>query len=188
MTDDKRLATTHPALVALWHAFVAEMEGQPFEPALLETTRTLARQKELVAAGASRTMNSQHLLQPDGYSRAIDIGADVKFGTGREIRWDWALYYTMAERMRIASLKTGIDVIWGGVWDRMMSGLVGDVQQEMRWYGERHRANWMAANVGSGKKYPGPLADGPHYELARVVPPAPDWIKHQAMLDAQVAA
>ena len=40
---------------------------------VLEVLRTVARQKELVAKGASKTMKSRHLPGADGKSRAVDI-------------------------------------------------------------------------------------------------------------------
>ena len=48
-----------------------------------EGIRSLERQKQLVAAGASKTLNSRHLT-----GHAVDLAAVV----GGKVRWDWELY------------------------------------------------------------------------------------------------
>ena len=58
---------------------------------VLEGLRTVERQKELVANGASTTMNSRHL---DGH--AVDLGAWVD-GT---ISWHWPHYHKIADAMK----------------------------------------------------------------------------------------
>jgi len=159
---DPKLATTHPKLVQLWQAIATTSAELGFEPALLEATRTAQRQAELVKAGASRTLNSKHLIQVDGFSRAIDIGADVQIGPGREIRWDWPLYYKLAEVVRRVAREQQINVVWGGCWDRVLNETRAGIAVEVEAYSARHRAQWMLRNSG---RYPGPFLDGPHYEL-----------------------
>jgi hypothetical protein len=67
----ERLNTVHPdlaAVVRLAATYITE-----FDLLVVEGARTLAKQKEYVAKGASRTLNSKHLPGPDGYARAVDL-------------------------------------------------------------------------------------------------------------------
>lgn len=56
-----------------------------------EGVRELARQKVLVAAGASKTLLSRHIT-----GHAVDLAAKV----GGEIRWDWPLYHLLAAAVK----------------------------------------------------------------------------------------
>ena len=38
---------------------------------IVEGVRTLERQRQLVQQGRSKTLNSKHLIQPDGYGHAV---------------------------------------------------------------------------------------------------------------------
>lgn len=80
---------------------------------VLEGRRSLARQKELVAAGASRTMNSRHLT-----GHAVDLGAIV----GKKVRWDWPLYAIIAKAMKTAAKELGVPLEWGGDWKSFKDG------------------------------------------------------------------
>mgnify|MGYP000639812377 FL=1 len=80
---------------------------------VLEGMRTLDRQKELVARGASTTLNSRHLT-----GHGVDLGAYVD-GT---VRWDWPLYYKIADAMKQAAKELEIDMDWGGDWKSFPDG------------------------------------------------------------------
>ena len=80
---------------------------------IIEGLRTLERQKQMVASGASKTLNSRHL---DGH--AVDIAPYV----GGEIRWDWPLYYKLAKAMKAAAKEVGVPIEWGGDWLRFKDG------------------------------------------------------------------
>jgi peptidoglycan L-alanyl-D-glutamate endopeptidase CwlK len=67
------------------------------------TTRTLSEQKELVAAGKSKTMNSKHLT-----GHAFDI-AVMKHGKPSWKFEDYAPYGVIAEELGLT---------WGGSWKR----------------------------------------------------------------------
>ena len=81
--------------------------------AVIEGLRTIERQKKLVEAGASHTMNSKHLT-----GHAVDLGAYVD---GR-IRWDWPLYYKINDAMQEAAEELGIGITWGGSWKTFKDG------------------------------------------------------------------
>lgn len=107
-----------------------------------EGLRTKARQAELVRTGASKTMNSKHLV-----GHAVDLVPYV----GGKLRWEWPLIYPIAVAMRQASKELGVNLRWGGVWDRELDDLGVDMKAEVAAYCVRHA---------------GPdFIDGPHYEL-----------------------
>lgn len=85
----------------------------PVDFTVLEGMRTLARQKQLVAAGASRTMNSRHLT-----GHAVDLGALIN----GKVAWDWPLYPRIAEAVLRAAKEEGVPVIWGGSWPKFRDG------------------------------------------------------------------
>lgn len=80
---------------------------------VLEGLRTLARQKQLLAKGATTTMRSRHL---DGH--AVDLGAIV----AGQIRWDWPLYYKLAEVVKAAAQAEQVPIEWGGDWRKFKDG------------------------------------------------------------------
>jgi peptidoglycan L-alanyl-D-glutamate endopeptidase CwlK len=85
---------------------------------ILEVTRTLARQKELVAKGASKTMKSRHLVGADGKSRAIDIAPL----DGGQVSWAWPLYFKLAPIIKQAAKDVGVPIEWGGDWRTFKDG------------------------------------------------------------------
>jgi len=72
-----------------------------------EGLRTKERQAALFKAGATRTMNSKHLV-----GKAVDLAALVD-GT---VRWDWPLYAKLAEAMKRAAEILNVEIEWGGDW------------------------------------------------------------------------
>lgn len=109
--DRRRLVGVHPDLVRVVER-AASMIDEPFF-VVLEGLRTEARQRELLAAGASRTMKSRHLT-----GHAVDLGAVV----GGEVRWDWPLYNRLAEVVKGAAELERVKVEWGGDWPRFRDG------------------------------------------------------------------
>lgn len=120
-----------------------------------ETLRTPARQAQLVARGASQTMNSRHLAGGDGLSRAVDLVALEDDG---DVSWQWPDYFLIAEAMRTASMNLKIPVEWGGHWELLHE--TPDLHDAQERYIARKRAE--------GKK---PFIDGPHFQLPRDVYP-----------------
>jgi peptidoglycan L-alanyl-D-glutamate endopeptidase CwlK len=113
-----RLAGVHPDLVAVVHRAISRTE---VDFAVLEGLRTEARQRQLVKAGASKTMNSRHLT-----GHAVDLGAWV----GGTVRWDWPLYLKIAEGVRAASVELNIPIRWGGTWG-LLSNINGPITTEV---------------------------------------------------------
>ena len=105
-----RLRGVHPDLVTVVNRAI-QLTKVDFT--VLEGLRTLERQKQLLASGASRTLNSRHLT-----GHAVDLGAMV----GGQVRWDWPLYHEIAKAMKQASRDLNIPIEWGGDWKRFPDG------------------------------------------------------------------
>lgn len=99
--DVKRLDGVHPDLIRVLRR-LATFTTVPFF--VVEGVRTVKRQRELVAKGASKTMKSRHL---QGF--AVDI-APVKDS------WAWPQYYRLAPLVKQAAKLEGVPVEWGGDW------------------------------------------------------------------------
>lgn len=80
---------------------------------VLEGVRSKARQEQLVKAGASQTMRSRHLT-----GHAVDLGAYV----GGQVRWDWPLYYKIADAVKKAAAELNVPIEWGGDWKTFKDG------------------------------------------------------------------
>lgn len=66
----EHLNTVHPRLADVVRLAAASL---PFGLLVVEGVRTLERQKQLLAKGASRTLKSKHLAGPDGYAQVVDL-------------------------------------------------------------------------------------------------------------------
>lgn len=108
--SEKNLVGVHDKLVAVVRlaATITEVDF-----IVTEGLRTVERQRELVAKGASTTMNSKHLT-----GHAVDLAAVV----GNEVRWDWPLYSKLAGAMKQAASDLGVKITWGGDWRSFKDG------------------------------------------------------------------
>jgi peptidoglycan L-alanyl-D-glutamate endopeptidase CwlK len=105
-----RLQGVHPDLVRVVKR-AAAMSDLDFT--VLEGLRTLERQKQLVKAGASKTMNSRHLT-----GHAVDI-APMLAGA---VSWDWPLYRRLAPIVKAAAVAENVPIEWGGDWRTFKDG------------------------------------------------------------------
>ena len=104
-----KMKGVHPDLVKVVKRAI-ELTTVDF--AVGETLRTVERQKELVAKGASKTMNSRHLT-----GHAVDLYA-LENGT---VSWDLPLYKEIAKAMKQAANELKIDLTLGIEW-KMVDG------------------------------------------------------------------
>jgi peptidoglycan L-alanyl-D-glutamate endopeptidase CwlK len=105
-----RLSGVHPDLVSVVKRAI-ELTDVDF--AVLEGVRSKARQEQLVAAGASKTVNSRHIT-----GHAVDLGAIV----GGSVRWDWPLYAKVAAVVKKAAAELSVPIEWGGDWRTFRDG------------------------------------------------------------------
>ena len=101
------LEGVHPDLVAVVKRAIC-LTSQDFT--VIEGIRSLARQEQLVASGASQTMNSRHLT-----GHAVDL---VPY----PVSWDWPLFYPIADAMKLAAEELNVDLEWGGDWRTFKDG------------------------------------------------------------------
>lgn len=103
-TSKRKLALVHPDLKEVVEAAI---KVTTIDFTVLEGIRTIQRQKELVAAGASTTMNSRHI-----HGLAVDLGALV----GGHITWQPKVYNQIAAAMLGEAARLHIQITWGGSW------------------------------------------------------------------------
>lgn len=108
--SEERLKGVHPDLVKVVRR---ALEISKVDLAVLEGIRSSERQAQMVKSGASQTLNSRHLT-----GHAIDVAPVV----GNQVRWDWPLYYPLAEAMKAAAAELNIPIEWGGDWRKFKDG------------------------------------------------------------------
>lgn len=111
-----RLKGVHPSLVFLVQS---AMETQIMDFSVNEGVRTLDRQKELVSKGASKTMKSKHLVQPDGYGHAVDLypyPIDMD-AVNRNNAVEIVRFGVLAGIIKSLAWTHGIEIEWGGDFD-----------------------------------------------------------------------
>ncbi len=111
-----RLATVHPDLRRVMHNALATSD---LDFKILEGVRSRKRQRQLVASGASTSMNSRHLAHPsDGLARAVDV---APYLDGR-VSWDWPLCHKLAGQIKRAATEQEVAIEWGGDWKIFKDG------------------------------------------------------------------
>jgi peptidoglycan L-alanyl-D-glutamate endopeptidase CwlK len=114
-----RLAGVHPDLAKVVNR---ALQLSTVDFAVIEGLRTRERQKELVATGASTTLNSRHIT-----GHAVDLAPVV----GGEIRWDWPPFYDIEKAMKAAAKELGVAVVWGGDWVSFKDGPHWELAREV---------------------------------------------------------
>lgn len=106
---------------------------------IISGRRTTAEQAEKVKLGYSKTMNSKHVADPPGLSRAIDIGpyipeyGELIIGTTEQVKRlaerhhqsttgiqmrIWKQYGLLAGYILRVAEQLDVRLTWGGDWDR----------------------------------------------------------------------
>lgn len=135
----ERLVGVHDDLVEVVQTAL-QISTVPF--VITEGLRTLERQKQLLAAGASKTLKSRHLTgHAVDLAAFVDLDGDWSKDPNEAIRWDWPLYFKLADAMRQAGEQLDIPVEWGGNW-RLLN----------------HNGSVTEADLAK-------FADGPHFQL-----------------------
>ena len=103
----QNLSGVHPDLVAVVERAI-EITEQDFS--VLEGIRNINRQRELVKAGKSTTMNSRHIT-----GHAVDL-------VPHPVSWDWEYFYPIVDAMKEAAEELGIDIVAGADWENFPDG------------------------------------------------------------------
>lgn len=106
--DMKRLEGVKPELVAVVER-AAELTAAPFNVA--EGVRTIERQRQLLALGKSRTMQSKHIT-----GEAVDL---YPLTQDRKAV-DWKGVDRLADVMKEAAKELNIKIQWGGDWKQFI--------------------------------------------------------------------
>ena len=144
------LEGVHPALVAVVKRAI-ELTVQDF--GVHDGIRTLEEQKQLVAKGASQTLDSRHIT---GHS--VDLVPVIN----NKFRWEWPPIYVIADAVRTAARESDVRIRWGGAWDVDFTNTTDSPEDLIANYVTRRRAACLRVFV-----------DGPHYELSPTDYPLP---------------
>lgn len=111
---------------------------------VIEGIRSPQRQQELVARGASQTLNSRHIT-----GHAIDL-------VPWPIDWeDWSKFDALGTAFAQASRELEIPVVWGGAWHSPVANFQT---------GTEAREDYVATRRKQRRSV---FLDGPHFELSR---------------------
>lgn len=108
--SERNLSGVHEDLAKVVRR-AAELADTPF--IVTEGLRTMKRQRELVAAGASKTLRSRHLT-----GHAIDFAPLI----GGEVTWKWPPFALVAVAFKRAAAELGVPIAWGGDWRTFKDG------------------------------------------------------------------
>ena len=89
------------------------LQESPLDFIVIEGLRTMQRQRELYASGASKTMNSRHLT-----GHAVDLLPIGKDGAA----FAWPLYDKLGPAVKAAADAEGVEITWGGDWAKFRDG------------------------------------------------------------------
>ena len=105
------LAGVHPKLVSCVRRAL-QLTEQDFT--VVEGLRSLETQKKYVAKGVSKTLNSYHLQQKDGYGHAVDLYPF--YDRSVQCEAPKSRFDMIAQAMKKAAWELGITITWGGDW------------------------------------------------------------------------
>jgi len=90
------------------------LQDSPLDFVVIEGLRTKERQQQLVASGASKTMDSRHIT-----GHAVDL---LPIGPDGKPAFDWPLYNQLGPAVKKAAADLGIELDWGGDWKKFKDG------------------------------------------------------------------
>ena len=108
--SEERLQGVHHDLIRVVRGAILHSK---IDFVVVEGMRTLDRQKDLFAAGKSRTMRSRHLT-----GHAVDLAPmiDVDGDGDLELSWDRNHFFPIVDAMRASAAAAGVLIEWGGDW------------------------------------------------------------------------
>ncbi|WP_018264310.1 M15 family metallopeptidase [Methylosinus sp. LW4] len=119
---EAKLIGVHPDLVRVVRAAAARCE-QKF--VVFEGVRTIARERSLIARGASALKNPfrcRHVPTLDPRHGLVGHAVDlVPLVDGRP-QWSWPQIYPIARAMKAAAQAEHVTIEWGGDWRALRDG------------------------------------------------------------------
>jgi peptidoglycan L-alanyl-D-glutamate endopeptidase CwlK len=117
LLKSERLNGVQPDLVQ----FIKDLSYySPYDLLVVEGVRSLDTQRSYVARGVSKTLDSKHLTQPDGFGHAVDLAIMNADGTVNwaDAKGDARSYYFLGGIAKQASTShPKLKLRWGGDWD-----------------------------------------------------------------------
>jgi peptidoglycan L-alanyl-D-glutamate endopeptidase CwlK len=108
----KNLQGVHPDLRRVFDRALAISD---MDFVIIEGLRTVERQRQLVAAGASKTMNSRHLTgHAVDVCPMVDISGNGKVETSE--MFNPRLLTKLSQHVKAAAEIEGVAIAWGGDW------------------------------------------------------------------------
>jgi len=153
------LKGVHPTLVAVVERAI-KITKQDFT--VIEGCRTLEKQKEYVASGASQTMNSNHLVKADGKGYAVDLAPYI----AGSVRWEMKPICVICHAMALAAQEEKVPIRWGGFWALISPTSPYDISTPDKIFAASHE--YAATRKARGQSA---FIDGPHFEFR------PDLVK-----------
>ncbi len=98
------------------------LQESPLDFIVIEGVRSEARQRELVASGASKTMNSRHIT-----GHAVDL---LPIGSNGP-EFAWPLYHKLGPAVEAAAKAEGVEITWGGRWSKFRDGPHFELKREV---------------------------------------------------------
>lgn len=116
LTRTERLTGVHDDLVR-----VVRRTAERMDLAVLEGVRSVQRERELIAHGASALKDPYRCRHVTGH--AVDLGYLLQGPDHRwEVRWDWPLYERLATEMKASAHALGIPIEAGADWQHFRDG------------------------------------------------------------------
>ena len=107
----KAMEGVHPLLVKV---VALALKKSEIDFTVVEGLRTLDKQKEYFAKGASKTLKSKHLKQLDGFGHAVDL---YPYYDGKvQVDASKGRFDFIAVAMKQAAKEIGVKITWGGDW------------------------------------------------------------------------
>ena len=90
------------------------LRDSPLDFVVIEGLRGVDRQRQLVADGFSKTMNSRHIT-----GHAVDL---MPIGPNGKGSFAWSLYDALGPAVEAAAIKELVKITWGGRWKSFRDG------------------------------------------------------------------
>lgn len=140
----EKLHSCHPDLQKVFKEVIKHVDCT-----IIEGVRSLETQKEYVRSGKSKTLDSKHLPQEDGYSWAVDCLA-------YPLEWNnWQRNYLFAGYVKGVAASMGIDLRIGADWNGNFD------TKDQTFHDLPHFELRSASKPGTMKPSNGYLPDGP---------------------------
>ena len=109
--SEERLTDIHPDLIKVTRL---ALSLSLVDFVVIEGRRSRARQRALMAIGASLTQRSRHIT-----GHAVDLAPWIE----KAVPWDdWSAFEQVASAMKQAAGELGVPLQWGGDWESFRDG------------------------------------------------------------------